>query len=46
MGFAFPIGLHAWASARRQDEHTAGRVGLFYSLNVAGAIVGRSWPAS
>jgi spermidine synthase len=40
MGFAFPIGLHAWASARRQDERTAGRVGLFYSLNVAGAIVG------
>jgi len=40
MGLAFPIGLHAWASARRQDEHTAGRVGLFYSLNVAGAIVG------
>ena len=40
MGLAFPIGLHAWASARRQDKHTAGRVGLFYSLNVAGAIVG------
>jgi spermidine synthase len=40
MGFAFPIGLHAWASARPQDERTAGRVGLFYSLNVAGAIVG------
>jgi spermidine synthase len=40
MGLAFPIGLHAWASARRQDERTAGRVGLFYSLNVAGAIVG------
>lgn len=40
MGLAFPIGLHAWAASRRRDEHTAGRIGLFYSLNVAGAIVG------
>lgn len=37
MGIAFPIGLHLWASQGRQ---TAERVGLFYSLNVAGAIVG------
>jgi spermidine synthase len=36
MGMAFPIGLRLWASA----GHTAERVGLFYSLNVAGAIVG------
>ena len=40
MGVAFPIGLHTWAAGRRRDEHTAGRIGLFYSLNVAGAIVG------
>jgi spermidine synthase len=40
MGLAFPIGLHAWASAGREGEHTAGRIGQFYSLNVAGAIVG------
>jgi len=37
MGIAFPIGLHLWAS---QGKQTAERVGLFYSLNVAGAIVG------
>jgi spermidine synthase len=40
MGVAFPIGLHTWAAGRRRDEHTAARIGLFYSLNVAGAIVG------
>ena len=40
MGVAFPIGLHTWAAGRRHDDHTAGRIGLFYSLNVAGAIVG------
>jgi spermidine synthase len=40
MGLAFPIGLHTWAAGRRRDEHTAGRIGLFYSLNVAGAIAG------
>ncbi len=37
MGMAFPIGLRLWASP---GGHTAERVGLFYSLNVAGAIVG------
>jgi spermidine synthase len=37
MGMAFPIGLRLWASP---GSHTAKRVGLFYSLNVAGAIVG------
>jgi spermidine synthase len=37
MGIAFPIGLRLWAS---HGSHTAERVGLFYSLNVAGAIVG------
>ena len=37
MGMAFPIGLRLWAS---EGRHTAERVGLFYSLNVAGAIVG------
>ena len=40
MGLAFPIGLHTWAAGRRHDDRTAGRIGLFYSLNVAGAIVG------
>ncbi len=37
MGIAFPVGLQLWAS---QPGHTAERVGLFYSLNVGGAIVG------
>jgi spermidine synthase len=40
MGLAFPIGLHLWANAARDGEHVAGRVGMFYSLNVAGAIAG------
>ena len=38
MGIAFPIGLRLWASTG--SRQTAERVGLFYSLNVAGAIVG------
>jgi spermidine synthase len=37
MGIAFPIGLRLWADG---GSRTAERVGLFYSLNVAGAIVG------
>jgi spermidine synthase len=37
MGVAFPIGLQLWAS---RTGRTAERVGLFYSLNVGGAIVG------
>ena len=40
MGLAFPIGLHVWAAAGRRDGQTAGRIGLFYSLNLTGAIVG------
>lgn len=39
MGTAFPIGLRVWAGGG-DDAHTASRVGVFYSLNVAGAIVG------
>jgi spermidine synthase len=39
MGIAFPIGLQLWAGGT-DEAHTASRVGLFYSLNVAGAIVG------
>ena len=37
MGVAFPIGLQLWAS---RTGRTAERAGLFYSLNVGGAIVG------
>jgi spermidine synthase len=40
-GAAFPIGLHAWARPTPgRSSDVASRVGLFYSLNVAGAIVG------
>ena len=39
MGVAFPIGLQLWAGGT-DESRTASRVGLFYSLNVAGAIVG------
>jgi len=40
-GAAFPIGLHAWARpSPGGSSDVASRVGLFYSLNVAGAIVG------
>ena len=37
MGIAFPIGLRLWADGGRR---TAERVGLFYSLNTTGAIIG------
>ena len=41
MGLAFPIGLHLWTvGVTGHGEHTAGRIGLFYALNVSGAIVG------
>lgn len=38
-GVAFPIGLHSWTSSVRAAG-AATRLGLFYSLNVAGAIAG------
>ena len=41
MGLAFPIGLHLWtAGVSGHGEQTAGRLGLFYALNVTGAIAG------
>jgi spermidine synthase len=40
-GLAFPIGLQVWAGgAERRGDDVASRIGVFYSLNVAGAIVG------
>ena len=40
-GAAFPIGLHVWARpSPGRSSGLASRVGLFYSLNVAGAIAG------
>jgi spermidine synthase len=43
MGLAFPIGLRLWtAGAADKSDHAAvaQRVGLFYSLNVGGSILG------
>ena len=40
MGAAFPIGLRVWSGTRSDSADVARRVGLFYSLNVAGAIAG------
>ena len=39
LGLAFPIGLTLWAGDDASDETTR-RVGVFYSLNVFGAILG------
>jgi spermidine synthase len=40
-GVAFPIGLQVWAGpAEESSPAVATRVGVFYSLNVAGAILG------
>jgi spermidine synthase len=39
LGVAFPIGLTLWAG-HQTGEDTSRRVGVFYSLNVAGAILG------
>jgi len=42
LGFAFPIGLHLWGVNPDDpgDRREASRVGVFYALNVCGAIVG------
>jgi spermidine synthase len=39
LGLAFPIGLTLWAGDDSSDD-TSRRVGVFYSLNVVGAIIG------
>jgi spermidine synthase len=39
LGLAFPIGLTLWAGDDRSAD-TSTRVGVFYSLNVVGAILG------
>lgn len=41
MGMAFPIGLRLWTSGDRDRNRTlAQRIGIFYSVNLAGAILG------
>ncbi len=39
MGLAFPVGLRLW-TAMTDERHTAERIGVFYSVNVCGGIVG------
>jgi spermidine synthase len=39
-GLAFPIGLQVWAAPHTSEPVIASRIGVFYSLNVAGAIAG------
>jgi spermidine synthase len=41
MGAAFPIGLRLWSSGGREHARAiAERIGVFYSINVAGSILG------
>ena len=41
MGIAFPLGLHLWATVGSAQPSQAGtRVGVFYALNVCGAVLG------
>ena len=41
MGMAFPIGLRLWASGgKAHNRALAERIGVFYSVNLVGAIVG------
>jgi spermidine synthase len=40
MGLAFPIGLRLWASGAAVAANVGERIGVFYSLNVFGAILG------
>jgi len=39
MGIAFPIGLHLWAAGAKNSD-IGERIGVFYALNVLGAILG------
>ncbi len=40
LGMAFPIGLRVWAGAATDDGRAAKLAGVFYAVNVCGAIVG------
>ncbi|HZU04549.1 MAG TPA: fused MFS/spermidine synthase [Chloroflexota bacterium] len=40
LGMAFPIGLRLWAGDEEGASQAGERVGLFYALNVCGAILG------
>jgi spermidine synthase len=40
LGMAFPIGLRVWAGTAHDDGRAAKLAGIFYSVNVCGAIIG------
>lgn len=40
LGMAFPIGLRVWAGTATDDGRAAKLAGIFYSVNVCGAIIG------
>jgi spermidine synthase len=40
LGMAFPIGLRVWAGTATDDGRAAKLAGIFYSVNVCGAIAG------
>ncbi|MCC6162266.1 MAG: fused MFS/spermidine synthase [Acidobacteria bacterium] len=40
LGMAFPVGLRVWAGTAADDGRAAKLAGIFYSVNVCGAIVG------
>jgi spermidine synthase len=40
LGVAFPIGLSLWSAGGNDSSQTGRRIGVFYSLNVSGAILG------
>jgi spermidine synthase len=40
LGMAFPIGLRVWAGAATDDGRAARLAGIFYAVNVCGAILG------
>jgi spermidine synthase len=40
LGMAFPIGLRVWAGTAADDGRAAKLAGIFYSVNVCGAIAG------
>lgn len=40
LGLAFPVGLRLWVGDAGSERHTAERIGLFYSLNVCGGVLG------
>jgi spermidine synthase len=40
LGVAFPLGLRLWAAGEDAEAQSGERIGLFYALNLGGAILG------